>query len=315
MSWQAHLQSISCMLPGTVACKVPTEVVELPLPTGGSLVLECQWQDHAAPAAVIMHGIAGTSQDPYVRRAAGAAVARGLHAIRLNQRGTGLGRDKSHTIYHPGQTEDLHLVEAMLRTRQDVDGMHLLGFSLGGHTALRYAAESRASSLLRSVATISAPTDLAAMRVSFGHRAPGITGVYQWLMVSSVLRNARAALQRSGNPFRMPLSTLRTIRSLAEVEDRLLLPMHGFSDADSYHAQASVLPHAQAIDVPSLMIHAADDPVVPAAQADAAVARNPLLRALITKVGGHVGFHTHWSQLRGSSFAVSQALAHAEAHR
>jgi uncharacterized protein len=300
------------MLPLVPPSSVPTTRTELSV-GDGSLVLECQWQSHPAPVVVVLHGVAGTSQDPYVRRAANVAVSCGMHAVRLNQRGTGLGRALSHTIYHPGLTDDLHVLERFLAARSDVRGMHMLGFSLGGHTAMRYAAEARHTSLLQSVATISSPVDLAATKAHLLANCTGMTGLYQWLMVKSILRNARGALLRTGNPFRMPLTALTKIRSLADVEEQVLLPMHGYRDFPSYYAQASVLPHATRIDVPALAIHAADDPVVPVSQTHALHEANPLVRTLVAPEGGHIGFHRRWEQLRGASFAVDAALRHAAA--
>jgi uncharacterized protein len=316
MTWAAHLQSFSSMLPMVAPSTIP--VVRTELAVGdGSLVLECQWQPYPAPVVVVLHGVAGTSQDPYVRRAANVAVSRGMHAIRLNQRGTGLGRALAHTIYHPGLTEDLHIVERFLAEQSQVSGkihgMHLLGFSLGGHTAMRYAAERRHSSLLHSVATISSPVDLAATKAYLLANRSGMVGVYQWLMVKSILRNARSALMRTDNPFRMPLTALTKIRSLADVEEQVLLPMHGYADFGSFYAQASVLPHAHNIDVPALAIHAHDDPVVPVSQTHVLQEANPLVRTLVAPSGGHIGFHARWSQLRGASLAVDAALQHAAA--
>jgi len=64
----------------------------------------------------------------------------------------------------------------------------------------------------------------------------------------------------------------------------------GFDGADAYYAGCSALPTLERIEVPTLALHALDDPWIPA---------RPYLngswgeraRAVVTPGGGHVGFH------------------------
>src|SRR4051812_5328124 len=43
----------------------------------GSVVVVAEWQPHPAPAVIVMHGVGGSSDDPYVMRAARALSRRG----------------------------------------------------------------------------------------------------------------------------------------------------------------------------------------------------------------------------------------------
>ena len=69
-------------------------------------------------------------------------------------------------------------------------------------------------------------------------------------------------------------------------------PLNGFAGADDYYEKCAAKRFLGAVKIPTLLIHAGDDPWVPVAmydQVDWAASAN--LTAAITLGGGHVGFH------------------------
>ncbi len=319
MSLLAHLQTISSMLPLRRVRRprgLTRELLRLPIADqGGEVLVQCDWQPQRAPLVVILHGVAGDSRDPYVWRAADACLRAGFHTARLNQRGSGMGRKRARTMYHAALTDDVALLEAAMVSRANVDGMALLGFSLGGHTALRYACQPRASSLLRAVTTISAPLDLPLTMRHLQAKRTGLMGVYQTLMVRSIVRGARAMVaHRRDAEALISASALRGVRSLMDVDRTIMMAVHGFADVHAFQADASVAPHISRIDVPTLLVHADDDPVIPVEQVRAVSGVNELVTPVVVRRGGHIGFHEHVGQLWGASFAVTCALGHFKTH-
>ena len=68
-------------------------------------------------------------------------------------------------------------------------------------------------------------------------------------------------------------------------------PYNGFRDAMDYYNQASSLPFIPQIKVPTLLIHAKDDPFIPFEPfTDERIAANPMVHLLATERGGHVAF-------------------------
>jgi predicted alpha/beta-fold hydrolase len=68
-------------------------------------------------------------------------------------------------------------------------------------------------------------------------------------------------------------------------------PAFGFADALDYYAKASSLPLIKHIRVPTLIIHAEDDPFIPFAPLrDPTVAANPYVILIAPERGGHVAF-------------------------
>src|SRR5690606_33203148 len=81
----------------------------------------------------------------------------------------------------------------------------------------------------------------------------------------------------------------RTIRGFNDV---FVAPRNGFRDAADYYERAAALPLLSRIAIPTLVIHAADDPWIPAdAYRRVRWQDNPRLHPQILPQGGHVGFH------------------------
>jgi len=89
----------------------------------------------------------------------------------------------------------------------------------------------------------------------------------------------------------VPLERVLAARTLREFDDLATAPLHGFRDAEHYYDSSSSAPWLSRIQVPTLLLHALDDPFLPAGAVPlAAVRSNPNLIAGFVEKGGHVGF-------------------------
>src|SRR5262249_43996995 len=111
---------------------------------------------------LIVHGLSGNALSPYCARAAFAAAQVGYSSLRLSLRGADYSGED---IFHGGTTEDLG---AALRAPEifRYSRVLLLGYSVGGHIALR-AAIDRIDSRMRAVCAICPPLDLQAATAAF----------------------------------------------------------------------------------------------------------------------------------------------------
>jgi predicted alpha/beta-fold hydrolase len=230
---------------------------------------------------VIVHGLGGCCESQYVRRGAAAAERAGLSVLRLNLRGS----DRSGTdFYHAGLTADL----ASALGSPELAGfsrIHLLGYSLGGHVALRFAAledEPR----LSGVVAVCAPLDLALSAAAIDRPALALYKTYLVRHLKEIY--APVAARR---PELAPFEQVRGIRSLREWDDAVVAPRHGFLSGADYYAQASVVPHLGDLRVPSLLLQAEGDPMVPAETVRPALSRAyPNLDVRWLRRAGHCGF-------------------------
>ena len=231
---------------------------------------------------VLVHGLGGSIDSHYVLQGAQAAEATGFSCLRINLRGS--DRDSSD-FYHAGLTSDLHAAlasEPLRRYRR----IYLLGYSLGGHVALRAATEE-ASPRLAAVAAVCSPLDLALSQREID--APGIWLYRRYLLANLVQIYAAVARHR---PVPLPVEQAARIRTLRDWDDRIVAPRHGFADAEDYYARASVAPRLPDLRIPSLTVHSEWDPMVTARSVRATLEGRyaPLLTMRWVSGGGHVGF-------------------------
>jgi predicted alpha/beta-fold hydrolase len=237
------------------------------------------------PAAVLVHGLSGCARAPYVVRVADRLVRRGIRTVRMNLRGAGLGFGLARGIYHSGRSEDLRVVVEWAARRAPGSPVALVGFSLGASLALRLAAEAaqRPVAGLDCVLAANPPLDLAAccrnMRL-------GRNRLYDKNFVRSLRREVarlHATFPELGEP------DLRRVRTLFDFDDAYTAPRNGFLGAEDYYARCSTAPLIASIRLPGLVVHAEDDPFIPAEPFRSADFPDGLALELIPG-GGHLGF-------------------------
>jgi hypothetical protein len=228
---------------------------------------------------MLVHGLGGNKDSPYIHRAARAVAARGLSCLRVDLRGAdGRGAD----YYHAGLSSDLHAIVAACA---DWPRVVMVGYSLGGHVVLRYASEP-GDDRVRAVAAVCAPLDLAASAAAIDrHRA--------WLYRVHVLRNLVRTYREvaARHPVPTPVAVVARARTIRRYDELVVVPRHGFASVDDYYARASAGPRLGALRMPALWLGARHDPMVPEH-----TVRPSLLRAASAldvrwvDRGGHVGF-------------------------
>jgi len=78
---------------------------------------------------------------------------------------------------------------------------------------------------------------------------------------------------------------------MREFDSVYIAPPFGFADVDDYYTRASSLTRIARIRIPTLIVHAQDDPFVPFAPLnEASVTDNPQVVLLAPERGGHVAF-------------------------
>lgn len=251
-------------------------------PKVGAVRLSGRLRDRPGDALVVLiHGLGGDVGSHYLLEAARAAEDAGLSSLRLNLRGADrTGED----FYHAALTADLHAAIASPELAR-YERLYLLGYSLGGHLALRCATEPL-DPRVRAVAAICPPLDLAvgAHAIDEPRRA-----VYRRHVLTALQEIYAAVARRREVPLPVPLA--RRIRKLREWDQRVVAPRFGFDSVAHYYHEASVAPRLTHLTVPALVVEARHDPMVPEATVLPALERiSPMLDARWIERGGHVGF-------------------------
>lgn len=287
MSLGGHLWTIGPVLaarlrPPRVADSEPWGL-ELRDPEVGSVRLT-GWLRRAGDGgrvAVLLHGLGGSAESPYLAPLSARLAAAGWSSLRLNLRGADRRGDDVH---HAGWTADLPAVFAAAPLA-DARRLALLGVSLGGHVALRHATEPH-DARLAAVVSICAPLDLE-------RGAAAIDSPRRALYRRHVLRGLKEIYAEVGarRPVPVPVERVERARRIREWDGLVVAPRFGFRSAEDYYARASVAPRLGALAAPALLIWSEGDPMVPAETVRPCLsALSGSARVIWTPAGGHVGF-------------------------
>jgi predicted alpha/beta-fold hydrolase len=237
---------------------------------------------------VVAHGLAGSESSFYMVSTARHLVGLGFPVLRLNLRGAGPSGMTSSGHYHAGKTEDFADILAGLPAPLTRNGVLLLGFSLGGNMLLKYLGEAPRQPGIVAAATVSAPIDLAATARRM--LAPR-NRVYHRYVLRAIKREVLSSDAILSPADRRIVLAARTV---IELDDRFIAPRSGFADAWDYYARNSALDRLAAIRHRTLVIHSFDDPWIPAeSYRRVDWEANPRVSAVLTRSGGHLGFHGH----------------------
>lgn len=268
----------------------PAEPLELPLGDGSgdrlAAILHRPLVAGGAPLVVLIHGLSGGADSAYMQVSAVALLERGHPVLRLNLRGAGASRPLCRFQYHAGRTADLRDALLALDPGLRADGLLVVGFSLGGNLLLKCLAEHGEALPVRAAASVSAPLDLAAAARRILMRR---NTVYHWNLLRAMKVEALTPAAALAPSERIAVETARTI---VEFDDHFVAPRNGFAGAADYYARNSAQAFLAGIRVPTLVLHALDDPwIPPASYRRVRWATLPHLHAVLAPGGGHVGFH------------------------
>ena len=282
-------------LPGSVA-----ELIEVS-PAGESqissrVLCQCHWQPaevrRERPAVILVHGLEGSSDSQYVVGNANKLWHAGASVIRMNMRNCG-GRNYemaqlTPTLYHSGLSGDVGAVMRFFLERERLESIALVGYSMGGNLVLKLAGElgANAPRQLHSVVGVSPAIDL-------GLSATALHLPQNRLYERRFLRNLIRRFRRKVRHFPRAFDPNRAtgIRSLREFDDRITALYSGFASAEDYYFRAAAARVVDRIAVPTLIVHALDDPFIHIApETLARIAANPHITFLQTEHGGHCAF-------------------------
>ncbi len=256
----------------------------LELPDGDFLDLD--WAEGGAgPVVLLLHGLEGSVESNYASGLLKELQTQGYTALLMHFRGCSGEPNRLSRSYHSGETSDLNHLVQLLRQRYPERRLAVVGYSLGGNVLLKWLGEQGRRAPLDAAVAVSVPFQLGRVSDRLGR---GFSRLYQWVL----LRRLRINLKRKQQRVRLPLAALEVaeLTSFRRFDDAVTAPLHGFADAHDYYTRCSSRQFLHAITVPTLVLHATDDPfmlpdVVPA---QAELGSGVTLE--LAERGGHVGF-------------------------
>lgn len=258
----------------------------------------------AQPLVVLIHGLSGCEDSFYLRKSAAHLLSLGFPVLRLNLRGAGPSRTHCRFQYHAGASEDFaHTLDALPAPLTRA-GVVAVGYSLGANMLLKYLGEHGSRARLKAAVAISAPLDLVATSRQMMRRR---NAIYQFYLLRDMRRESTTP---SADVTARERAAIVASRSIWEFDHSFTAPRNGYNGAEEFYERNAAQRFLDSVAVPTLIIHALDDPWIPP---DAYLAydwrRIPNLVPLITPRGGHVGFQGRDSRVPWHDQCIAQFLA------
>jgi predicted alpha/beta-fold hydrolase len=278
-------------LPAAVA--QPVEVAPARAGQIASQVLcHCHFQPQevraSRPTAIIVHGLEGSSDSQYVIGNGNKLWNAGANIIRMNMRNCGGTEKLTPTLYHSGLSGDVDAVVRHFIAQEGLRSVSIVGYSMGGNLVLKLAGDLGADAPpeLKSVIAVSPALDLGPSADAL-HEP--MNRVYEMKFLYALLRRFR--YKATLFPDLYDSSRAEGVRSLREFDDRVTAFYSDFASASDYYYRAAAARVVDRIQVPTLILHALDDPFIRLTAASRSrILTNPNITYIETQNGGHCAF-------------------------
>lgn len=245
---------------------------------------------HTAPrvtngrVAILLHGWEGSSQSLHVLSAADRLWRAGLRVVRINMRDHGGSHHLNRAIFHSCRLAEMVDAVHWVSNRFAGEALCLAGYSLGGNFALRIAAAEGKSLNLSRVVAICPVLDPEETMLALDSGSL----IYRQYFLSKWRRSLEAKARAFPGDY--DFGPLSRFRSLRDMTDFFVTRYTEFPDLQTYlRGYALTGDRLAGLTVPSSILLAEDDPVIPAG-ALARVASPPALEIHRTRWGGHCGY-------------------------
>lgn len=245
--------------------------------------------DRSRGLAVLLHGWEGSVNSNYVLANSARLFDAGFDVFRLNFRDHGDTHHLNQEIFHSCRLDEVVHSLLDLQDRLDAKRWFLAGYSLGGNFSMRVALRAGDAGLdIGQIVAVCPVIDPANAMVAMEQ---GIR-FYERYFERKWSRSLR--IKQQCFPDLYGGENWYDIRGLRERTHYLATRHAGFESAEQYFEGYSIAGGRLAsLKVPSTILTAADDPVVPVSDFEA-LPDNPCLEMIVAQYGGHCGFLKNW---------------------
>ena len=239
------------------------------------------------PTILILHGLEGCARSNYVQDLMRQLGSLGWRTVVMQHRNCGEKPNRLAQSYHAMRWQELDWTVENLRGRFPGAPIGVVGFSIGGSILLNWLGQNEIKNIATACA-ISVPYKLAPCADRLNQ---GFSKIYQTYLMGRLKRSA----VRKGDLLKdalglSDLSQINKLNTLWEFDDLLTAPLHSFKNVHDYYEKASCRQYLKSVQVPTLLVHALDDPFMVPEVVPQASELSGLIQTAFVPVGGHVGF-------------------------
>jgi uncharacterized protein len=287
-SWwlpKGHAQTLWPVLTRRVRLESRPERLELP---DGDFV-RLDWIGASGPIVIVLPGLQGDLGSAYVRGLLRACRTHGWRGVLLNYRGCG-SPNRSRQSYHCGMTCDLDCLVRCLAEGEPGVPIAVVGFSVGANICLKWLGEcgQRGQRVpIAAAVAVSGPFHLGFVAEKISR---GFSRIYQWYLLRSLRRDVEHKMKSLDGDLGLTRNELRRLDTFFKFDERITAPWNGFASAEDYYARTRSDLLLRHVAVPTLVLNANDDPLVPAYLIPGPCDVSDNVTLEITEGGGHLGF-------------------------
>ena len=259
---------------------IPFKVVQLELPDGD--FTEYAYAGEAdAPCVLLLTGMEGCIQSPYIQLISKAILGMGWQVVVMHYRCCGGSMNRQPKAYNSLCYSDMSYLIEILYAEGVRKPKAAIGFSMGGNILLHYIHKYNKPKIA-SLMTVSTPFDLY-------QASCDLPIFYNRFLVRTMKQKAEMKIA-SGMSFPVTLQQLKKIARVYDFDEQIIAPLYGYDSARAYYQAASCRPFLSEVAVPTLMLHALDDPFIPINSVPESSELSPSIELETYGYGGHVGF-------------------------
>ena len=269
---------------------IPMTIERVDTPDGDFLDLAWGPEPQETQAVVVLfHGLEGSKDSHYIQDMVHTCIGKPWQVVLMHFRGCSGEPNRTHRAYHSGETSDALWFTEQLRQRYPDIPLCGVGYSLGGNMLLKLAGETKVDNPFSACVSVSAPLRLDECAKAISE---GFSQIYQRKLLNSMrttLRQKFTQLDYKGK-VRIDESQINNLDTFEKFDENITAPLHGFASANDYYQKCSGMQFLKYITVPTLVLHALDDPFMNQAVIPGAQALSPSVAYEYSPRGGHVGF-------------------------
>lgn len=236
---------------------------------------------------LLLHGLEGSGESTYIVGLVNQFLDQGKSVAVKHFRSCSGEINRLKRCYHSGVTDDLQEVIQLLSTDKNIIVDYLVGFSLGGNVLLKWLGENHSGHHIKAAVAVSVPLMLEEC-------ANAIEKGFSKIYVKNLLKtlNQKMIEKKKIHPDLTDMSDdeIRKMNTFWVFDEAITAPVHGFESAQDYYNKVSSRQFLSKIKIPTLIIHAKDDPFMNEKIIPDDSELSHLVKMEISDRGGHVGF-------------------------
>lgn len=237
------------------------------------------------PIVILLHGITGNIDAPYIKYLVPELINHHFCPVMMYYRGYSGIHNRYDILTHAGKTDDFSYLVTLLQQRFPTQRLMAIGFSQGANMLLKYLGEQGDNTAIERAIAISTPFQLRSVANTIRYGASRMFQSYLLKKIKAYYINKFEYRHNEFDP-----EKIKHCRSFWQLDELVTAKLNGFDSAIDYYTQASCHRYLKNISINTLIIHAADDPIMSPDIIPVAQELGDLTQLEVSTYGGHVGF-------------------------